>query len=259
MGNNNQSEPKIPINSKGRKPRRSILENEGLKQGIISEINLIREIHQVPDLISSPDIDSIAQSFSNKLSKNGGELEFSNNTYKGEELGEITFYNEVGEINTESVIDNWYSEEKNFEYNIDNQEASPFAQLVWKSSRLIGIGLSKDNKGGTYIVANFYPVGNVTNQYHLNVFKPKDNVKNRKNNKKDEFSEFELESLQLHNKYRSMHHSPPLSLNKDLCRIAKEYSEKLIQKNKSIEYSFGRYKGNDMGENIYITSTISLK
>ena len=82
MGNKNNFEQ--PIRSKIKKERRSVYENEELKNGIISEINLIREIHQVSALISSSDIDSIAQSFSNKLAKQGGELEFSNNTYKGE-------------------------------------------------------------------------------------------------------------------------------------------------------------------------------
>ena len=72
------------------------------------------------------------------------------------------------------------------------------------------------------------------------------------------FSEFELEALKLHNKYREIHHSPPLNLNKDLCKIAKNYSEKLAQNIKNIEYSFGRYKGKDMGENIYMHNGIDV-
>ena len=258
MGNSGESEQKLPIRSRVRKSRRSVYENRDLKEEIISEINSIREIHQVPPLISSPDIDSIAQSFSNLLSKKGGELEFSNNKYKGEELGEITFYNEIGEVNTELIIDNWYSDEKNFEYEAKNQEATTFAQLVWKSSQLIGLGLSKDTRGGTYIVANFYPVGNVADQYHLNVFKPKEDIKNRFKKKNQIFSDFELEALKLHNKYRELHHSPPLNLNKDLCKIAKNYSEKLAQNFKKIEYSFGRYKGKDMGENIFMHNGIDV-
>ena len=251
MGNNN-SNNNLPIKSKIGKVRRSILENEELKNGIISEINSIREIHQVPKLISSNDLDSIAQSYSNKLSKKEGELEFSNNKYKGKELGEINFYNEFGVVETEVVIENWYSNEKFFEYNAKNQEATPFSQLVWKNSKLIGIGLSKDDKGGTYIVANFYPAGNVVDQFHLNVFRPKKDIKKKNNKNNEEFSKFELDALNLHNKYRSKHHSPPLILNKDLCDIAQNYAEKLLQNsNKEALYSFGKYKGNDMGENIF--------
>ena len=68
MGNNESSQD-LPIKNKVRKTRRSVFENENLKKGLISEINLIRELHQVPYLIQSNDIDSIAQSFANKLSK----------------------------------------------------------------------------------------------------------------------------------------------------------------------------------------------
>ena len=253
MGNNNESDKNFSIKNKVKRVRRSVLENNELKQGIITEINLIREIHQVSALTINNDIDSIAQSFSNKLSKKGGNLEFSNNKYKGEELGEITFYNELGEINIESLIEYWYKNEKYFEYNAKNQEATPFSQLVWKNSKQIGIGLSKDNIGGTYIVINFYPTGNVNDQYNLNVFRPKEDIKNRKSKNKNEFSKFELEALKLHNEYRKKHHSPPLTLNKELCFIAQNYCKKLIQNNKNdIEYSFGKYKGNDMGENIFI-------
>ena len=39
-------------------------------------------------------------------------------------------------------------------------------------------------------------------------------------------------------------------MNKDLCKIAKDYAEKILQSN-SVTYSFGKYKGNDMGENIF--------
>ena len=251
MGSSHNVE-KVPTRTRtrDRKPRKSIYENADLKEGILSEINEIRLLHQVPELISSADIDSIAQSFANKLAKKG-ELDYSNNKYKGSELGEILFYNEIGECDTETVIDSWYKDSKEFRYKMKNQEATPFAQLVWKKTKLIGVGFSKDEKGGTYIVANFYPAGNVTDQYHVNVFPPKGDRTKKKKDGANEFSQFDLEALEAHNKYREKHHSPPLTLNKDLCKIAQAYAEKLLQNN-SLSYSFGNYKGNDMGENIFM-------
>ena len=254
MGNCQKEDNKLPTRTRtnARRPRKSVYENAELKEGILIGINQIRELHQVPELISSGDIDSIAQAFANKLAKIG-ELDYSNNKYKGGELGEILFYNEVGEIDTESVIDNWYKDSKDFRYNNSNYnpEATPFAQLVWKSSKLIGIGFSKDEKGGTYIVANFFPTGNVANQYSFNVYPPKGDLNQIRKKKKEEFSKFALEALETHNKYRVKHHSPPLVLNKELCKIAQDYSEKLLQNN-AVKYSFGKFKGNDMGENIFM-------
>ena len=252
MGNSQKGAEKLPTRTRTRKPRRSVYENADLKEGILTEINQIRELHQVPELISSGDIDSIAQAFANKLAKTG-ELDYSNNSYKGGELGEILFYNEIGEIDTESVIDTWYKDSKDFRYNNSNYnpEATPFAQLVWKSTKLIGIGFSKDEKGGTFIVANFFPTGNVANQYSFNVFPPKGDLNQIRKKKKQEFSKFALEALEAHNRYRTKHHSPPLTLNKELCKIAQDYSEKLLQNN-AVKYSFGKFKGNDMGENIFM-------
>lgn len=252
MGNFQKKEEKIVVGARSRKPRKSIYENAELKEGLITEINSIRLIHQVPELISSGDIDSIAQSFANKLAKKG-KLDYSNNSYKGSELGEILFYNEIGECDAEIVIDSWYKDAKEFRYHNINQEASPFAQLVWKSSKLIGIGLSKDDKGGTYIVANFYPTGNVIDQYKSNVLPPKGDIRDRSKRKNAQFTQFDLEALEAHNKYREIHHSPPLILNKELCNIASNYAQKLLQNNNgTIVYSFGKYKGNDMGENIFM-------
>ena len=252
MGNSQKGGEKLPTRTRTRKPRRSIYENADLKEGILTEINQIRELHQVPELISSGDIDSIAQAFANKLAKTG-VLDYSNNSYKGGELGEILFYNEIGEIDTESVIDTWYKDSKDFRYNNSNYnpEATPFAQLVWKSTKLIGIGFSKDEKGGTFIVANFFPTGNVANQYSFNVFPPKGDLNQIRKKTKQEFSKFALEALEAHNRYRAKHHSPPLTLNKELCKIAQDYSEKLLQNN-AVKYSFGKFKGNDMGENIFM-------
>ena len=86
MGNSQNSEDKLPTRTRTRssmrKPRKSIYENADLKEGILTQINQIRTLHQVPELISSGDIDSISQSFANKLAKNG-KLDYSNNTYKG--------------------------------------------------------------------------------------------------------------------------------------------------------------------------------
>ena len=255
MGNSQKKEVKPPkgrLRASSIKPRRSIYENAQLKEGILLGINQIRILHQVPELISSGDIDSISQAFANKIAKNG-KLDYSDNKYKGEELGEILFFNPIGECDADSVIDSWYKESKDYRFNMSNYnpEPTPFSQLVWKSTKLIGIGFSKDEKGGTYIVANFYPSGNVTDQYSFNVFPPKGDINEIRKRKKEDFTKFDLEALEAHNKYRIKHHSPPLSLNKDLCKIAQDYADKLLQNN-AVKYSFGKYKGNDMGENIFM-------
>ena len=41
--------------------------------------------------------------------------------------------------------------------------------MVWKSSQLIGIGEAGQARGNFYIVARYYPPGNVEGEYKENV------------------------------------------------------------------------------------------
>ena len=243
----------------------------GLKNDLILEINEVREMHQVSGLSPNREIDSIAQSFANKIAKKG-QLDYSNNQYNGEELGEILFYYS-SDCDAETVIETWNEDSKNFKYNSKNPQASSFAQIVWKSSKFIGLGVSKDSKGGTYIVANFYPGGNVVGQFADNVFPPKGKGGSNKKPKEKErekekepkksnnkgkqnlsgYTQFDKEALEWHNIYRKKHHAPPLTLNKDLSKIAQSYAEKLCA-TRSFNHSSNKYKGNELGENLYMCS-----
>lgn len=257
-----------------RKAKKSTKKNERtgnfdaneLKNDLILEINAIREIHQVDGLSPSREIESIAQSFANKVAKKG-DLDYSNNTYNGEELGEILFYYS-SDCDAETVIETWNEDSKNFKYNSKNPEASSFAQIVWKSSKYIGLGISKDSKGATYIVANFYPAGNVVGQFKDNVFPPKgkggssnkkkEKEKEVKKSKKDTnkssnlsgYTQFDIDALEAHNFYRKRHHAPPLTLNKDLCKIAQNYAQKLLATN-TFDHSTNKYNGKSIGENLF--------
>ena len=90
----------------------------------------------------------------------------------------------------------------------------------------------------------------------------KDNNKyEKKNNNKYEpspqsygsnsdYSQFCLEALDAHNKYRNIHHVGPLKLNKDLCRIAENYARQLTNMG-YLQHSENCYKGDTLGENLF--------
>ena len=65
------------------------------------------------------------------------------------------------------------------------------------------------------------------------------------------FSKLAQEHLEMHNKYRKMHHVPDLELNQELCDIAQKYAE-YLGKNSLFEHSHARFKGAGMGENLYM-------
>ena len=265
-------------NSKANKPR----SGGDLKKGIVEEINNFRNLHGVPYLKQSSDLDSIAQSHAGKLA-NSAQLAYSGNKYRNQELGEILFYY-GGECDAEKIVETWNKDSKNFKYNSKNPDASSFAQIVWKSSQLIGIGIAKDYQGGSYIVANFFPPGNIIGKFQDNVLPPKgksrparaksrdppargnqnripavkeDKSKRKRGNSNDKSSVFAgynmfcAEALQSHNYYRAKHHSPPLRINKDLCKIAQSYAEKML-KSRNFKHSTNKYQGKEMGENLFM-------
>ena len=70
-----------------------------------------------------------------------------------------------------SVTDGWSSEESDYDYN--NPQYSPntghFTQIVWKSSRRLGVGFARGADGMLYTVAYYSPPGNVQGQFRANV------------------------------------------------------------------------------------------
>jgi hypothetical protein len=51
-----------------------------------------------------------------------------------------------------------------------------FTQLVWKSSREIGVGVAQSRDGKWFVVANFFPAGNIVGREAENVFPPRQAV-----------------------------------------------------------------------------------
>lgn len=50
--------------------------------------------------------------------------------------------------------------------------AGHFTQLVWKSTKSMGIAMVKGKSGRIVIVANYNPPGNIMGQFMDNVLKP---------------------------------------------------------------------------------------
>ena len=66
-----------------------------------------------------------------------------------------------------------------------------------------------------------------------------------------DFNTFCIEALESHNKYRKIHHAPPLKLNKDLCNVAENYAKTLALKLRCLQHSENTYNGDELGENLF--------
>jgi len=146
----------------------------------IASINKYREKHRVPKLKHNKELDTLSQNWANEL-VHKSTLSNSKNAYKGDRVGENVasrWSNGKCDYTADQVADHWYAENSKFSYDKEPpnvQGIGNFTQMVWKSSKEIGIGkafLTKDNDSRVIVVCNYYPAGNVLRHFLENVLPP---------------------------------------------------------------------------------------
>uniref|UniRef100_A0A914QNL7 SCP domain-containing protein n=1 Tax=Panagrolaimus davidi TaxID=227884 RepID=A0A914QNL7_9BILA len=132
-------------------------------------INEYRKLHGVPPLTLDQKITNDAQAWADHLAKTG-QFEHSKNRNYGENLAAGYPLSNV------NPATRWYSEVSQVDFsNVDRSIGCfHFTQIIWKSSKKIGIGISKSsNTGMYYVVANFDPPGNMMGNFAQNVPPPR--------------------------------------------------------------------------------------
>lgn len=251
------------------------------KFDLIRQINKYRNSHGVKSLRSDYENDRIAQNLADQLSQNGSQYDTQN-------LEETVYSSRylLSPINLAKIL---YSENSNYNYNDENQTTSNFTKMVWKNSDLIGFGMQKDSYNNYIYVIKYHPIENNEGELQKNVFpygtkysetfkpnkndpsKKKDNYITRnipltkyndysKYTKKEpskkkttgfDIDKFCLEALNAHNYYRRIHHARPLTINKQLSKIADSYSKRLAYTIRGLQHSSNRYNNEPLGENLY--------
>ena len=220
---------------------------------IIEKINMYRVKHNVSPLLINNDLNIIAQKYSEKIAREN-VIELSNNKYNQKELGEIIFtFNE--NISPEKIITSIYEKESNkYNYKQKNPKPSNFTQIIWKGSEYIGIGCTKTKDNNVYTVINFFPSGNIKNEFLLNVFPPKEEDEKSNLSSNSELKIVFLEDLlNSNNDFRSKHGASSLTLNPSLIMKANDYAM-FIANNDPLQNYDIEYLGEKCGKNICITN-----
>ena len=240
-------------------------------------INFGRPAYQVEKLTISTDLEKLAKKYSDYLLKHPEVpiTEHSGNTYEGTKLGENIY---VGKKCIEffyNSVESWFQEKKIYFKDSKRAKPSPetahFTQLVWKNSKLIGCGLSC-NDDICYLVCDFYPPGNIENEYEENVFDfkyveegeepikileddQKNLVEEEDADSKNALEKFRDEITEIHNYYRKLHGVGEVERDSELEKIAQN-SAKEIAEYEGIELkkTTEKYEGNNVCENIFITA-----
>ena len=145
---------------------------------IVARHNELRKKHAASSLTVLKDLSTLCQITVDNCKKIGGlqhgGLTMDDGTIVGQNL-----YLTSGRTTGSTVVDNWYSEIKYYDYdNVDKCTvmAGHFTQVVWKSTKQIGCAVAfgpwKDFAESSYIGCNYLPAGNVLGQYSKNVSPP---------------------------------------------------------------------------------------
>lgn len=162
-------------------PSATVKENVKLTQDMIKKFvkevlaahNEYRRKHSVPELKLNDDMCKLAQDWATHCADTHILAHRPNCPY-GENV--FCLYNsDFSQIPTaKEPVKQWYDEIR--EYDFDSDKVNPktlhFTQVVWRNSTELGVGIAKNDKGETYVVANYNPRGNYVGHFKENVLRP---------------------------------------------------------------------------------------
>ncbi|KAM4697179.1 uncharacterized protein WCC33_015880 [Rhinophrynus dorsalis] len=151
-------------------------------------------------------------------------------------------------VTGQEVADSWYKEEKNYNFSKPGfqSDTGHFTQMVWKTSKEVGVGLASSGKGMFIVVAQYSPSGNITNPgfYSRNVLPRGSKVTDDDDDEgsfvkstsssaivpipEKELKAFQKELLSEHNKYRRLHGTGSLQLSATLGHEAQKWADHLV-------------------------------
>lgn len=229
--------------------------------------NQYRAQHGAPPLKWSSKLASDAEKWAKQLVKLNRLQHHTGDD--GENLAYASGY----ELTGQRAVDMWYEEIK--DYNFGNPGFSSgtghFTQVIWVGSQEVGVAKASNANGTQFVVARYYPAGNVLGRFPENV-QPKGSKISKNAGKKTEqprgsrpvggkvqvtvntkgatdkpqsTREFKNELLKSHNEIRTQHGAPSLKWNSKLAAEAQSWAEDLASRN-CIQPS----SSNDYGENI---------
>ena len=136
-------------------------------------INKFRYKHKVPNLQYNKTLELFAQNWCQYLMDNNLFMHSKNRLYGENLYYQINYINQDNTLIVNESIKAWYDENTLYNYNLNQFqfEAGHFTALVWKNTKLYGIGFIKKNSK-SIVCMNTFPPGNVDGAYLKNVLRP---------------------------------------------------------------------------------------
>jgi uncharacterized protein YkwD len=158
------------INQYQQAEQKTKLDLNELRQEALTAHNQYRQKHRAPPLKLNIELNEIAQRYAEELAAKD-LFQHSQNTWKGENIGENLFMCSGYLITGHAMTKSWYDEIKDYNFNkaTFSSGTGHFTQVVWVDSQYVGFGAAKSRSGYYIGVANYYPAGNFLGQFYKNV------------------------------------------------------------------------------------------
>ncbi|XP_058053413.1 uncharacterized protein LOC131205357 [Anopheles bellator] len=139
--------------------------------------NEYRMRHGAPALTVSAELCELAKLWANHLASTN-ELYYQSGTNYGQNIFCCPANSLLTDLSGQEVATYWYSTNRRYDYFKEshllhtNVNTGHFSQMVWRGSRYFGVSKSISKTGKLFVVAYYYPSGNVMGEFQQNVLPP---------------------------------------------------------------------------------------
>ncbi|XP_065086620.1 uncharacterized protein LOC135708437 isoform X1 [Ochlerotatus camptorhynchus] len=139
--------------------------------------NEYRMRHGAPALSISSELCEYATAWANHLASTN-ELYYQIRTNYGQNIFCCPANSLLTDLSGQEVATYWYSTSRRYDYFKEshllhtNVNTGHFSQMVWRASKYFGVSKSISKTGKLFVVAYYYPSGNVMGEFHQNVLPP---------------------------------------------------------------------------------------
>jgi uncharacterized protein YkwD len=135
--------------------------------------NKYRTEHHVPELELNKELCEIAQKYADVIAKKN-VMEHSHAKFRGiAAMGENLYWCSGFKPTGDAGVTSWYEEIHDYDFkngkSKNGRVVGHFTQVVWKESKYVGMGIGQTGNS-YYVVANYYPAGNLVGAETKNVF-----------------------------------------------------------------------------------------